>query len=313
MNCQWSQIYGLQNKLAHIASPEFSAKGAWVVSIMPSVSTASSPKKSRSRSFDPACLSAAAERQFTAERQILANLEHPNIARLLDGGSAEDLPYVVMEYIDGIPLDAHLEQAEVPLEHLLSLFIRLCDAVQTAHRSLIIHRDIKPSNVLVDSQGEPKLLDFGIAKSLDLDAADTALLLTAAPALTPAYASPEQIRGEALTTATDVYSLGVAALSLLERAATTQPRRSETQLNANVWSPRACRNVWGTLRLSNNRSTRSHQISKPSWHKALAQEPGRRYDSAGALGNDLQAFLGGYAVSAQPDGWAYRSKTFHRP
>jgi serine/threonine protein kinase len=151
--------------------------------------------------------------RFRHERQILASLDHPNIARLHDGGTTEDgIPYLVMELIEGTPIDQYCDEHDLDITERLELFSRVCAAVQYAHQRLVIHRDIKPGNILVTADGVPKLLDFGIAKILDPAAgAETTLLRP----MTPEYASPEQIRGEAITTTTDVYSLGVVLYRLL--------------------------------------------------------------------------------------------------
>jgi len=156
---------------------------------------------------------AAVLERFRHERQILASLDHPNIARLYDGGTTEDgLPYLVMELIEGTPIDEYCEAHGLSTNERLKLFTQVCAAVQYAHQRLVIHRDIKPSNILVTEDGVPKLLDFGIAKILDSSAgAETTLVR----AMTPEYASPEQVRGEPITTATDVYSLGVVLYRLL--------------------------------------------------------------------------------------------------
>ena len=151
--------------------------------------------------------------RFRHERQILASLDHPNIARLFDGGSTEDgIPYLVMELIEGIPIDQYCDAHDLSVTERLKLFTEVCAAVQYAHQRLVIHRDIKPSNILVTEERVPKLLDFGIAKIVDpsLGAATTLVR-----PMTPEYASPEQIRGEPITTATDVYSLGVVLYRLL--------------------------------------------------------------------------------------------------
>ncbi len=156
---------------------------------------------------------AAMLERFLHERQILASLDHPNIARLYDGGTTEDgIPYLVMELIDGTPIDQYCEEHDLPVNARLQLFTQVCSAIQYAHQRLVIHRDIKPSNILVTADGIPKLLDFGIAKILDpAGSAETTMMA----AMTPEYASPEQIRGEPITTATDVYSLGVVLYRLL--------------------------------------------------------------------------------------------------
>jgi eukaryotic-like serine/threonine-protein kinase len=151
--------------------------------------------------------------RFLHERQILASLDHPNIARLYDGGTTEDrVPYLVMELIEGTPIDLYCDQNDLGINERLKLFTQVCAAVQFAHQRLVIHRDIKPGNILVTKDGIPKLLDFGIAKFLDPSSgADTTMVRP----MTPEYASPEQIRGEPITTATDVYSLGVVLYRLL--------------------------------------------------------------------------------------------------
>jgi eukaryotic-like serine/threonine-protein kinase len=157
--------------------------------------------------------SAAVLDRFRHERQILASLDHPNIARLLDGGTTDDgIPYLVMELIEGTRIDEYCDAHELNVNGRLQLFLQVCSAVQYAHQRLVIHRDIKPGNILVTKEGVPKLLDFGIAKILDPSAGVEA---TIAGPLTPEYASPEQIRGEPITTATDVYSLGVVVYQLL--------------------------------------------------------------------------------------------------
>ena len=151
--------------------------------------------------------------RFRHERQVLASLDHPNIARLLDGGTTEEgVPYLVMELIEGIPFDQYCENHKLNVNERLRLFLQVCSAVQYAHQHLVIHRDIKPGNILVTKEGVPKLLDFGIAKILD-PAARTQT--TAINPMTPEYASPEQVRGDAITTSTDVYSLGVVLYQLL--------------------------------------------------------------------------------------------------
>ena len=151
--------------------------------------------------------------RFRHERQVLASLDHPNIARLLDGGTTDDgIPYLVMELIEGTPIDEYCDSQRLPVTERLKLFVQVCSAVQYAHQHLVIHRDIKPGNIIVTTEGVPKLLDFGIAKILD-PAANSKT--TVANPMTPEYASPEQIRGDPITTSTDVYSLGVVLYQLL--------------------------------------------------------------------------------------------------
>jgi serine/threonine protein kinase len=156
---------------------------------------------------------AAVLERFRHERQILASLDHPNIARLLDGGTTDEgVPYLVMELIGGTPIDEYCNSHQLSVTERLRLFLQVCSAVQYAHQRLVIHRDIKPGNILVTKEGIPKLLDFGIAKILDPNSGSET---TVAGPMTPEYASPEQIRGEPITTATDVYSLGVVLYRLV--------------------------------------------------------------------------------------------------
>ena len=151
--------------------------------------------------------------RFRHERQILASLDHPNIARLLDGGTTDEgIPYLVMELIEGTPIDQYCDAQKLNVTERLRLFLQVCSAVQYAHQRLVIHRDIKPGNILVTKEGVPKLLDFGIAKILGPENSATS---TVEGPMTPEYASPEQIRGEPITTATDVYSLGVVLYQLM--------------------------------------------------------------------------------------------------
>jgi serine/threonine-protein kinase len=156
--------------------------------------------------------------RFRTERQMLANLEHPNIARLLDGGeTATGIPYLVMEHVDGVPIDEYCDDRQLTLQHRLLIFMKVCAAIDYAHRNLVVHRDIKPSNILVTKDGEPKLLDFGIGKFLDQSAAIFTVAVTreGAGVMTPAYASPEQIRSQPVSTVTDIYSLGVLLYKML--------------------------------------------------------------------------------------------------
>src|SRR5215831_2157324 len=154
--------------------------------------------------------------RFLHERRVLARLEHPSIARIIDGGSTEaGLPYLVMEYVEGLPLTDYCEQHRLGLRERLGLFCKVCAAVDYAHQNLIVHRDLKPSNILVDATGTPKLLDFGIAKLLaPEDGEPTTLTVDGTHLLTPQYASPEQVSGEPITTASDIYSLGAILYEL---------------------------------------------------------------------------------------------------
>ncbi len=157
-------------------------------------------------------------KRFENERQILANLQHPNIAKLFDGGKTSDgLPYLIMEYIEGKPLTEYCDEKNLSIKQRLELFVDVCSAVHYAHQNLIIHRDLKPGNILVNNEGRPKLLDFGIAKLLDETIELDAFKLTQTRMwhLTPEYASPEQIKGENITTGSDIYSLGVLLYQII--------------------------------------------------------------------------------------------------
>src|ERR1041385_3093323 len=172
----------------------------------------------------------ASVERFRSERQILAQLEHPNIARLLDGGTTRDgVPYLVMEYVDGERIDRFAAGRSLTRNERLKLFLAVCEAVQHAHQNLIVHRDLKPGNILVTRDGSPKLLDFGIAKLLDPDQEPFALTRTELRPMTPDYASPEQVQGEPITTASDVYSLGVLLYVLLTGRRPYRPATKDPQ------------------------------------------------------------------------------------
>jgi serine/threonine protein kinase len=237
--------------------------------------------------------------RFLRERQILALLSHPGIARLLDAGHTEDgRPYLVMEYIDGIAIDEYAERLD--LRGTLTLFLRVCEAVSYAHRNLIIHRDIKPSNILVGPSGEPKLLDFGIAKILDASVNQTR---TQEQLLTPAYASPEQCRGENQTTATDVYSLGAVLQKLVTGLSHYKSEGRTSQ---------ATEGSGGRLEASARRQTNLNLRTDIDYilRRALRPEPEQRYASAEAFANDIRAFLDSRPVQARSgDAW-YRTRRF---
>jgi tetratricopeptide (TPR) repeat protein len=231
--------------------------------------------------------------RFRQERQILANLDHPNIARLVDGGTTPDgLPYLVMEYVDGTPIDSFARG--LPVAAKLRLFLELCDAVQYAHRSLVIHRDIKPGNVLVTEDGTPKLLDFGIAK---LAVPDTRSEATPTRLMTPEYASPEQLLGRLVTTATDVYSLGVLLFEMLTGA---KPFDGETRTAASE-APRAS---------ALDRSLRGDLDTILGC--ALEVDPARRYGSVERMADDVRRHLSGHPVLARRPTFGYRAAKFVR-
>jgi eukaryotic-like serine/threonine-protein kinase len=254
--------------------------------------------------------------RFETERSVLARLTHPNIARLLDGGtSPEGRPYLVMELVEGEPIDLYCERRALPLRDRLQLFLTVCAAVQTAHQNLIVHRDLKPSNILVTPDGTVKLLDFGVAKLLVPSAEPDLTQLHAAGTapLTPRYASPEQVRGEAITTATDVYSLGVVLYELLtgERPyeiSTTSPIEIERTVSQAI-PPRPST----AARLAGGTRERMRQLRGDLdviLLRALHKEPERRFASADQLAEDLRLHLTAQPIRSRPDQVGYRASRF---
>lgn len=242
-------------------------------------------------------------RLFWRERQILARLDHPNIARLLDGGTTDSgQAYYAMEYVDGEPLDRFRQHRELGLRDKLRLFLAICSAVSYAHRNLIIHGDLKPKNVLVTQDGTPKLLDFGVARILAGGGIQTEA--TTRMPLTPTYASPEQIRGEPLTVATDVYSLGVLLYELLSgrypygarqsSAAAMRAYLEQSPIPLRAQNPEIPADLENIVMM------------------ALRKEPERRYATVDAFCRDIQAFLDGFPVQAGPDTFLYRFGKFSR-
>ena len=272
-------------------------------------------------------------RRFKSERQILASLNHPNIGRLLDGGTTPDgLPYVVMEAIDGEPIDDYCDRLKLSVRDRIHLFRTVCDAVAYAHRNLVVHRDIKPGNILVTADGVPKLLDFGIAKLVEPGATGET---RTAVAMTPAYASPEQVRGEAVTTATDVYALGTVLYELLtgrpahrfetgtpgeiERVICLQgPERPSTAVSREWTSTDGSTSgtpgeVGGAR--STDPSRLRHQLTgdlDTIVMMALRKEPERRYQSVEAFSHDLANYLLVLPVSARAESVRYRASKFVR-
>jgi serine/threonine protein kinase/tetratricopeptide (TPR) repeat protein len=273
--------------------------------------------------------------RFRTERQVLASLKHPSIASLLDGGFASDgTPYLVMELVDGVPITEWCRppvSAEVPppsLERRLRLFQIVCDAVQHAHRALVVHRDLKPRNIFVTRSGDVKLLDFGIAKLLEPEAwglppTETRMELRA---FTPDYAAPEQIHGGAITTATDVYALGVVLYEMVTgvRPVTVTQSDREHRQGGGRSGPQASADTPTTLTPPSEAVRRGQQGDERGFARrirgdldriiltALREEPERRYASAGQLGEEVGRFLDGRAVLAQPDTLEYRVRTFVR-
>ena len=263
-------------------------------------------------------------RRLRRERQILANLDHPNIARLLDGGTTQDgRPYVVMEHIDGMPIDDYCRQHELDLEAKLGLFRQICEAVHFAHRNLVLHRDIKPSNILVTREGIPKLLDFGIAKVVSgsgRTADSTEATLTGFRFLTPEWASPEQVRGETLTTASDVYSLGLLLYLLVagRRAYEVDPNRpSELERIVCEIEPPPPRRHSARLPGQSGWTGWVHNLSPKDdldvvVMAALRKEPARRYASAEQLSEDVRRVLEKLPINARKDTALYRAGVFYR-
>jgi serine/threonine protein kinase/formylglycine-generating enzyme required for sulfatase activity len=258
--------------------------------------------------------------RFRRERRLLAQIEHPNVARLLDGGVTENgAPYIVMEYVEGAPIDAHCNANKLSIGDRLRLFVKVCGAVQHAHQHLVVHRDLKPGNIFVNASGDPKLLDFGLAKVLS-DDDDLLVTQTGAHALTPAYASPEQVRGENVTTASDVYSLGVVLYELLTgqlpyKVDTTSI--SELARRICELAPPPPSEAVGAGDPA-RAGARAPELARRRLRgdldtivlKALHKDPKRRYASAGHLAEDIGRHLAGWPVLAQSDSLLYRSRKF---
>jgi serine/threonine protein kinase len=264
-------------------------------------------------------------RRFRNERQVLAGLDHPHIGRLLDGGSTDDgFPYLVMEFVEGLPIDRYCESHHLSLTERLKLFQKVCSAVQYAHQNLVVHRDIKPSNILVGTNGEPKLLDFGIARLMtaEFSAEEIELSHGEAQPMTLRYASPEQVRDEPITTESDIYSMGVLLYELLagehpfqealigrkeieqailtqepENASTVVLRRAQAQ-------PRNKKQQRESAKLA--RHLRGE--IDPVLMMALAKQPRGRYPSAESFSMDITRYLNGFPVSPRRDEFAYRAR-----
>ncbi|HSN57461.1 MAG TPA: serine/threonine-protein kinase [Candidatus Sulfomarinibacteraceae bacterium] len=272
------------------------------------------------------------EARFKSERQILADLRHPNIARLIDGGATDDgSPYLVLEHVEGRPVDRWCDEQRLTVDQRLDLFRVICSAVQAAHRNLVVHRDLKPANILVTADGHPKLLDFGIAKLLGPPTHDHTMAVTGTldRLLTPAYASPEQVLGRPVTTASDVYSLGVLLYELLVGSgphALANP--SATEIERIV-----CRDLPDRPSLAVRRSAgtpagaESARLRRTTPDRlarrlggdldtivmtALRKEPDRRYPSVEALAEDVRRHLAALPIAARPDTLGYRAGKFVR-
>ncbi len=250
--------------------------------------------------------------RFRAERQILASLDHPNIARLLDGGSTDQgVPFFAMEYIEGEPIDAWAQRRALTVDDRLRLFLQVCGAVSYAHQHLVVHRDIKPLNILVTADGAPKLLDFGIAKVLHEDAEEATSTVTGMRLLTPEYASPEQVEGQHATTASDVYSLGVVLYELLTGRSPYRVR-SRSPLDVveavRTTDPERPSAAGGTEKLRRRLRGDLDTILLT----ALRKEPARRYQSVEQFAGDVRRHLEGLPVRARPDTFGYRAGKFVR-
>jgi len=275
--------------------------------------------------------------RFRNERQILASLDHPNIARLYDGGTSNDgAPYFVMELIEGEPIIAFCDHRRLSTTERLRLFLQVCSAVQYAHRRLIIHRDIKPDNILVTAEGVTRLMDFGIAKILEADAdpGEPDLTVTGPRAFTPGYASPEQIKGEPITTASDVYSLGVVLYELLTgRSPYRTANRAQHEMARAICDTEAEKPSTAVTRLDRTATgncaatmlTNTSAVRDGSPEKlkrrlrgdldnillmALRKEPERRYASVEKLSGDIQRHLQNMPVHARNDTFGYRASKF---
>lgn len=275
-------------------------------------------------------------RRFLGERQILSGLSHPNIARLIDGGATGDgRPYLVMERVDGIPCTEWADERRLTVEQRLDLFLQLADAVHFAHRRLVVHRDLKPSNVLVDDEGRAHLLDFGIAKLVDPGPGADVLTGADGPRpLTPAFASPEQLRGEVVTTASDVYQLGVLLHLLLTGRRPEGAGEGSDTGSTSRFRPSEVVGRGGTVEegtgetgavsgLSPREIARARRTTLPALRttlkgdldtivlKALRPEPDERYPSAEALATDLRHHLAGRPIAARPPSAMYRFRKLH--
>ena len=277
-------------------------------------------------------------RRFRNERQILAGLTHPNIAALLDGGTTADgLPYFVMEYVDGTPLDDYCDAHRLGVAERLALFRTVCGAVHYAHQHLVVHRDLKPSNILITAEGAPKLLDFGIAKVLDVDrASDLTELTLAGRPMTPEYASPEQARGETITVVSDVYSLGVLLYELLTGRrpyqftsplpqdltrviADTHPDKPSTAIARapSHRDPASAATADTPEAISQRRGVDPRRLKRQLQGDldtlvlmAMRKEPHRRYASVEQLSDDIRRHLDRLPIRAQPDTFWYRAGKF---
>ena len=257
---------------------------------------------------------AGLEARLAEERRILARLDHPGIARFIDGGStATGQPYVAMEYVEGVDLLQYCKDRGLTLRQRLSLFAEICDAVHYAHQQLVVHRDLKPGNILVTNDGRPKLLDFGLAKVLEDDGSQDATQTS--PWVTPAYASPEQLRRGRISTLTDVYALGVVLYELLTDRRPHDlnglpPAEMVRVVCESVPAPPSGVAIGGDAAATDRLRPRIDGDLDVITLKALAKEPQRRYGSACELAEDTRRYLAGRPVLARPDSVWYRASKF---
>ncbi len=258
----------------------------------------------------PAALaSATLDERFRFERQVLAGLDHPNIARLFDAGSSDDgVPYLVMEYVDGEPIDAWCHTRQLTIRQRVELLLAVCPAVAHAHQNLVVHRDLKPGNILVNAQGQPKLLDFGIATLVSDQGRSVGATRTGQHSFTPGYASPEQVRGERVTTASDVYSLGVLLYTILAarppHALNTLTPLEAMRTICEVDPPEPSR-----VAPTGDQGLLRGDLDAIAL-KALRKDPGERYRSVFDFEADLTAWLDGRPVTAGPTTIGYRTRKF---
>ncbi len=289
--------------------------------------------------ISPGFVSESVLKRFRNERQTLANLNHPNISRLLDAGITVDgIQFLVMEYIDGIPVDEYCDKNNLNIKERMKLFLKIASVVQYAHHNLVIHRDLKPSNILITPDGEPKLLDFGIAKILDKDGSDNEnLTIKGITNFTPEYASPEQVMGENITTASDVYSLGIVLYKLLTGH---NPYKINSSLSPDVKQvvtktepPKPSDIIYKTfektsfdevIRITPESVSKTREGTIEKLHKrlsgdidnivsmAIRKEPERRYSSIDFFTEDIQRYLNDQPVSAHKDSFKYKAGKFFR-
>ncbi|MEZ5424680.1 MAG: serine/threonine-protein kinase [Pyrinomonadaceae bacterium] len=262
--------------------------------------------------------------RFKRERKIQAILVHPNIATLLDAGTTSDgIPYLIMEYVEGVPIDKFCRENNLDLDQRLKLFNKVCEAVSFAHQNLIVHRDLKPSNIIVTREGEPKLLDFGISKILDANEADEKdqNTITKFGAMTPEYASPEQLNGKSVTTASDIYSLGIVLFKILTETLPFDPAKktsaellkavteTEPKRPSEVADERRSKPGDPGSGIQDPRSLRGDIDNIVL--KAIRKEPQRRYRTVEQFSADIWRFIDGLPITARPNTFLYQAGKFY--